>query len=78
MTTFWMVLNCLSVSSTSVRMAASVPTPAEVSARQNLTVAVPGSLLLPFLLSVSMKSLFPDSLDVLQVEVPLSDFWTCE
>src|SRR6266566_5348018 len=71
-TTFLIRGNCFSVALTSAVTRASAPIPGEVRLRQNLTVAVPVSVTVPFLSSVSLKSGPPTGRGAEQFDGPLS------
>src|SRR5216683_3808188 len=72
MTTFLMLVNCLSVALISAVTRASAPIPGEVRLRQNFTVAVPVCVTLPFLSSVNVKSGPPTGRGAEQFDGPLS------
>src|SRR6266702_1914609 len=71
-TTFLMFGNCLSVALISAVTRPSAPIPGEVRLRQNLTVAVPFSVIVPFLSRVSVKSGPPTGRGAEQFDGPLS------
>lgn len=61
-----MLVNCFSVALTSAIVRASTPMPGEENWRQNLSVAVPGALIVPFVFSFKVKLA-----DAGQLETPL-------
>src|SRR6266567_4210397 len=71
-TTFLIPGNCFSVAFISAVTRASAPIPAELRLRQNFTVAVPFSVMVPFLSSVSLKSGPPTGRGAEQFDGPLS------